>query len=66
MSVDVLIVGAGQTGLLLAAQLARYGIKPRIIDKNPQPSQTRKAIGVFARTLEIFDKHSSGNNLIPK
>lgn len=54
-STDVLLVGAGPTGLLLAAQLARYGIKPRLIDKNPQPSKTSKALGVFARTLEIFD-----------
>lgn len=55
MSVDILIVGAGPTGLLLAAQLARYGIKPRLVDKNPEPSKTSKAIAVFARTLEIFD-----------
>jgi 2-polyprenyl-6-methoxyphenol hydroxylase-like FAD-dependent oxidoreductase len=55
MSVDVLIIGAGPTGLLLAAQLARYGIKPRLVDKNPEPSKTSKAIAVFARTLEIFD-----------
>jgi 2-polyprenyl-6-methoxyphenol hydroxylase-like FAD-dependent oxidoreductase len=52
---QVLIVGAGPTGLLLAAGLARYGIKPRLIDKNPYPSKTSKAIGVFARTLEVFD-----------
>jgi 2-polyprenyl-6-methoxyphenol hydroxylase-like FAD-dependent oxidoreductase len=55
MSLDVLIVGAGPTGLLLAAQLARYGIKPRLIDQRPQPSTTSKALAVFARTLEIFD-----------
>ncbi|MFQ4146632.1 FAD-dependent monooxygenase [Chlorogloeopsis sp. ULAP02] len=56
MSLDVLIVGAGPTGLLLAAQLARHGIKPRLIDKQPQPSTTSKALAVFARTLEIFNK----------
>jgi 2-polyprenyl-6-methoxyphenol hydroxylase-like FAD-dependent oxidoreductase len=55
MSIDVLIVGAGPTGLLLAAELARYGIKLRLVDKNPEASKTSKAIGVFARTLEIFD-----------
>lgn len=56
MSVDVLIVGAGPTGLLLAAQLARQGINPRLIDKNPQPSDKSKALAVFARTLEIFEE----------
>lgn len=56
MSVDVLIVGAGPTGLLLAAALARHGIIPRLIDKQPQPSEKSKALAVFARTLEIFDE----------
>lgn len=40
---------------MLAAQLARFGIKLRLIDKKPQPSSTSKALSVFARTLEIFD-----------
>lgn len=53
---DVLIVGAGPTGLLLAAELARHRVKLRLIDKNPHPSKTSKAIGVFARTLEVFDR----------
>ncbi|MBE9182017.1 FAD-dependent monooxygenase [Oculatella sp. LEGE 06141] len=55
MSSDILIVGAGPTGLLLAAGLARYGIKPRLIDKNPYPSKTSKALSLYARTLEVFD-----------
>jgi len=55
LKAQVLIVGAGPTGLLLAAGLARYGIIPRLIDQNSHPSKTSKAIGVFARTLEVFD-----------
>ncbi len=53
---DVLIVGAGPTGLLLAAELARHGVKLRLIDKNPHPSKTSKALAIFARTLEVFDR----------
>lgn len=56
MPVDVLIVGAGPTGLLLASVLARYGVSLRLIDKRPHPSQTSKALSVFARTLEIFEQ----------
>lgn len=56
MPVDVLIVGAGPTGLLLASVLARSGISLRLIDKSPNPSQTSKALTVFARTLEIFEQ----------
>jgi len=51
---DVLIVGAGPTGLMLANQLARRGIQPLIIDKNSGPSTRTKALAVHARTLEIY------------
>lgn len=53
---QVLIVGAGPTGLMLAALLARWGVTPRIIDSNSGPSQFSKATGVQARTLEIFQQ----------
>lgn len=52
--VDTLVVGAGPTGLMLATQLARRGIRTRIIDRNPGPSIQTKALGVQARTLEIY------------
>lgn len=51
---DVLIVGAGPTGLMLANQLVRHGVRPLIIDRNPGPSIHTKALGVQARTLEIY------------
>lgn len=56
MAIDVLIVGAGPTGLLLASVLVRCGISLRLIDKSPHPSQASKALSVFARTLEIFEQ----------
>lgn len=54
METDVLIVGAGPTGLMLANQLARRNVRAMIIDKNPGPSTQTKALGVQARTLEIY------------
>ena len=51
---DVLVVGAGPTGLMLANQLARHGVRPLLIDRNPGPSLQTKALGVHARTLEIY------------
>lgn len=53
---EVLIVGAGPTGLLLAAELARAGVGARIVDKAPRPVGDSRAFGVVARTLEIFDE----------
>src|SRR5436190_5520044 len=56
MDTDVLIVGAGPTGLMLANQLARRGIKPVIIDRHSGPAQQSRAMAVQARTLEIYSK----------
>ena len=53
--VEVLIIGAGPTGLTLACQLSRYDIPYRIIDKKREPSVHSKALGIHARTLEIFE-----------
>ncbi len=55
-TVDVLIVGAGPTGLTAATLLARYGVDFRIIDKNAAAAEKSKALGVQARTLELWDK----------
>lgn len=54
MDCDVLIVGAGPTGLMLANQLGRRGHRPLIIDRHAGPSQQTRALGVQARTLEIY------------
>ncbi len=54
MDADVLIVGAGPTGLMLANQLGRRGLRPRIIDRHSSPSIQTRALGVQARTLEIY------------
>jgi 2-polyprenyl-6-methoxyphenol hydroxylase-like FAD-dependent oxidoreductase len=54
MDADVLVVGAGPTGLMLANQLICRGIRTLIIDQHPGSSVETKAIGVQARTLEIY------------
>ncbi len=51
---DVLVVGAGPTGLMLALELARRGRRPAIIDRHSGPSVQTRALGVQARTLEIY------------
>ncbi|CAN7703694.1 MULTISPECIES: FAD-dependent monooxygenase [unclassified Variovorax] len=54
MDCDVLIVGAGPTGLMLANQLGRRGVRTVIIDRHAGPSLQTRALGVQARTLEIY------------
>lgn len=53
---DVLIIGAGPTGLSLACQLVRYGIDFVILDKKEGVTPYSKALGVHARTLEIYEQ----------
>lgn len=53
---DVLIVGAGPTGLMLANQLGRRGVRASIVDRHAGPSLQTRALGVQARTMEIYSK----------
>jgi 2-polyprenyl-6-methoxyphenol hydroxylase-like FAD-dependent oxidoreductase len=54
MTTDVLIVGAGPTGLMLANQLGRRGVRATIIDRHDGPALQSRAMAVHARTLEIY------------
>src|ERR1700743_1910850 len=51
---DVLIAGAGPTGLVLALWLTKSGTKVRIIDKTAGPGTTSRALAVQARALELY------------
>lgn len=53
--IDVLIAGAGPTGLMLAANLLRRGISVKLVDKALQATDKSKALAIHARTLEIFE-----------
>ena len=54
MEAEVLIVGAGPTGLMLANQLLRRGVRVLLIDRHAGPARETRALGVQARTLEIY------------
>jgi 2-polyprenyl-6-methoxyphenol hydroxylase-like FAD-dependent oxidoreductase len=51
---DVLIVGAGPTGLVLALWLTRVGVRVRLVDKSAEAGTTSRALAVQARTLEFY------------
>jgi 2-polyprenyl-6-methoxyphenol hydroxylase-like FAD-dependent oxidoreductase len=53
---DVLVVGAGPTGLVLALWLTRLGVKVRLIDKTAEAGTTSRALAVQARTLELYSQ----------
>jgi 2-polyprenyl-6-methoxyphenol hydroxylase-like FAD-dependent oxidoreductase len=53
--IDVLIVGAGPTGLTLAASLLLKGASIMLVDRQPEAANTSRAAGVNARTLEVLE-----------
>ena len=54
MDTGILVVGAGPTGLMLANQFGRRGVRALIIDRHAGPSLQTRALGVQARTMEIY------------
>ncbi|WP_392507163.1 FAD-dependent monooxygenase [Naumannella halotolerans] len=56
MHTEVIICGAGPTGLMLANWLQRLGVAHRILDPKPGPTKQSRALAVQARSLEIYDQ----------
>lgn len=61
---DVVIVGAGPTGLLLAGDLATAGIRVTVLEKRGRESNLTRAFAVHARTLEQLDARGLAEELI--
>jgi 2-polyprenyl-6-methoxyphenol hydroxylase-like FAD-dependent oxidoreductase len=51
---DVIVVGAGPTGLMLAAELGLAGVRPLVLERQPQPRDTPKAGGLSGQILELL------------
>jgi 2-polyprenyl-6-methoxyphenol hydroxylase-like FAD-dependent oxidoreductase len=63
---DVLIIGAGPTGLVLALWLTKLGVKVRIVDKTAEPGTTSRALAVQARTLELYRQLDLAETLVAR
>jgi len=55
-AVRVLIVGAGPVGLTLAAELTRYGVPVRIVDRAAARTDRSKALVLWSRSLELLER----------
>ncbi|MER7623178.1 rifampin monooxygenase [Streptomyces sp. NPDC126503] len=53
---DVIVVGAGPTGLMLAAELRLQGVRVLVLDKEDEPSGQTRALGLHARSVEVLDQ----------
>src|SRR5215204_3120580 len=63
---DVLVVGAGPTGLVMATELAARGVSGRIIDRTPVRSERSRALVVQARSLELLQKMGVADELVAR
>ena len=61
MNQNVLIIGAGPVGLTLAIELARFGVRVRIVERAVQRTDKSKALVLWSRTLELLDRQPGGS-----
>src|SRR5580704_1719792 len=64
--IEVLIVGAGPTGLVLALWLSHLGVKVRIVDKAAESGTTSRALAVHARILEFYDQINLAREIVDR
>ncbi|WP_113698793.1 FAD-dependent monooxygenase [Nonomuraea lactucae] len=55
MHIDVIVVGAGPTGLLLAAELALAGVRVRVLERGMSPTRDSRALTLHPRSIEVMD-----------
>jgi 2-polyprenyl-6-methoxyphenol hydroxylase-like FAD-dependent oxidoreductase len=65
-TVDVAVVGAGPTGLMLACELALGGVSVRVLEERASTPNITRAFAVHARTLELLDARGLADDLLPR
>jgi 2-polyprenyl-6-methoxyphenol hydroxylase-like FAD-dependent oxidoreductase len=63
---EILIIGAGPTGLVLALWLTHLGVRVRIVDKTSEPGTTSRALAVQARTLELYGQIGLADEVVKR
>lgn len=54
--IDVIVAGAGPTGLMLACELRLHGLNPVVLEKEIEPTKVVRALGLHARSIEVMDQ----------
>ena len=63
---DVVVVGAGPTGLMLACELALGGVAVRLLEERTDMPNITRAFAVHARTLELLDARGMADELLTR
>ncbi|HZO76861.1 MAG TPA: FAD-dependent monooxygenase [Solirubrobacteraceae bacterium] len=64
MTVDVLVVGAGPSGLFSAIELARHGVRARVVEREPEPHRQARATSIQPGTLELLARAGLANGIL--
>lgn len=54
--IDVIVAGAGPTGLMLAGELRLHGVGVVVLEKEPEPTKVVRALGLHVRSIEVMDQ----------
>ncbi|MFH8443258.1 monooxygenase [Streptomyces sp. NPDC018026] len=65
MSADVIVVGAGPTGLMLACELALAGVRTRILERRTEPQRDSRALSLHPRSVELMDQRGLLDRFLP-
>ncbi|MEU2788477.1 monooxygenase [Streptomyces sp. NPDC007100] len=65
MNTDVIVVGAGPTGLMLACELALAGVRPRVLERRTAPQRDSRALSLHPRSVELMDQRGLLDRFLP-